>query len=488
MSSTDNTLGDMGSRVTLADISPPSTPPGTNGRKTRARNEPEEQPCSPKILPALPSPPASPLPNGSKSTTEDNTPTADENQLSVSVLRARLGIDSWRCGAYATSRGRPCRNLIPDRRKADINTQIESVRNCSHLSPKLLRDELDKLAKLVHCYQHIIPIKRCSRVDSWRNKFNLEESVEEQIEKTLKYYPTTCVGMDKDRTPCIKGIGGWCVKCRAETIGVILNPETYLNDEMLEYYLHVLKVNMFCDKHINDQGPEQVAAWKREIQKIRKEKNRVNSPEDEDSTAQPTSLLSDRDPAAHWTHEFDTTPFDIIVNNTSDCFKSSFPEIRKTLEKPLKPNDPEKGHVYAYEVEGNAGFVKIGFTSQTTEDRHKGWSFDCNRKPIALYPIPPTQVTVPNARRVEKLCHAELTHRNIKIYCHGCLKTHIEWFKVSPEEAIAVIKKWSRWMLTSPYEPQPNEKSWRLKKKESEKAKDIDRFMKRLSADQPSEK
>jgi hypothetical protein len=61
-------------------------------------------------------------------------------------------------------------------------------------------------------------------------------------------------------------------------------------------------------------------------------------------------------------------------------------------------------------------------------------------------------VRVPHARRVEALCHAELDHRRIRIYCTACMKQHIEWFEVLAMEVTAVIQKWSRWMSTQPYE------------------------------------
>ena len=122
------------------------------------------------------------------------------------------------------------------------------------------------------------------------------------------------------------------------------------------------------------------------------------------------------------------------------------------MMEPLDSTDQKKGYVYLYEVQGNKGFVKIGYTSRSTETRHREWSFDCNRDSKSLYPIPSASATfIPNASRVEALCHAELYHRKIRIYCHGCLKQHVEWFEISPEDAIAVVQKWSKWMTTRPY-------------------------------------
>ena len=311
-----------------------------------------------------------------------------------------------------------------------------------------------------------------------------------------------------------------------KTIDEILNRRTYLNDERLVYFLQVLKKNMFCHWHTN-QGYVKVAIWEREILRIREERKPAftppresNSPENEDShtschdnkvaetlssmtsnnfdlqneslTTQYTSPVPNKDPATYWPQKFDTSPFDIIVtSDKSKDSKSSFSVVHSKLTEPLEQMDQKEGYLYAYEVEGNAGFVKIGYTTRSSATRHEEWAFYCNRKPKTLYPDPANpQLPVPNARRVEALCHAELKHRNIRIDCHGCSKPHIEWFQVDLEEAIAVIQKWSKWMLTSPYASESHKTPAKLilKDQERKKAESIEQFMKELSgmiADQP---
>jgi hypothetical protein len=56
------------------------------------------------------------------------------------------------------------------------------------------------------------------------------------------------------------------------------------------------------------------------------------------------------------------------------------------------------------------------------------------------------------------------------------LKQHIEWFEISPTEAIRVIQKWSKWMETGPYQ------SGVLKEEERRRAANMDEFMKEISA------
>jgi hypothetical protein len=170
--------------------------------------------------------------------------------------------------------------------------------------------------------------------------------------------------------------------------------------------------------------------------------------------------------------------------NRSAGRESSYPDVRRELLRPLNQEERKKGYIYAYEVEGNRGFVKIGYTSHSVEKRHKQWAFDCNRDTRPLFPTPPDSgVAVPNARRVEALCHAELQYRNIRIDCSGCLKQHVEWFEVAPEDAVAVIRRWSKWMITCPYQPSSTRSSdaWTIKENESHRAKDIGRFIEELS-------
>lgn len=184
----------------------------------------------------------------------------------------------------------------------------------------------------------------------------------------------------------------------------------------------------------------------------------------------------DGDPALFWPEAHETTAFDIIAkSNRLADYKSSYRLVQSKIRRSLNSIDQKDGHVYLYEVEGNKGLVKIGYTGRSTEMRHKEWSFDCNREPKILYPIHSSSVMVPNASRIEALCHAELKHRRIRIYCKACLKQHTEWFEISPAEAIAVIQKWSIWIATRPYLESTVE--WTLKEEEMQKAGDIDQFM-----------
>lgn len=92
---------------------------------------------------------------------------------------------------------------------------------------------------------------------------------------------------------------------------------------------------------------------------------------------------------------------------------------------------------------------EIGHTTRSIDIRLMEWAEGCNRKATILYPVEPDQsVRVPNARRIEALCHAELAESRVIMYCHGCLKQHTEWFEVAFDKVKEVIQRWTQWMTT----------------------------------------
>jgi hypothetical protein len=67
----------------------------------------------------------------------------------------------------------------------------------------------------------------------------------------------------------------------------------------------------------------------------------------------------------------------------------------------LKASDQVNGYLYAYEVEGNEGFVEIGYITRPVNKRHEEWCFECNRESKPLFPIPGAEAAlVPNCATV----------------------------------------------------------------------------------------
>lgn len=121
----------------------------------------------------------------------------------------------------------------------------------------------------------------------------------------------------------------------------------------------------------------------------------------------------------------------------------------------LEKRDFETGSLYMFTRKHSPGFVKIGWTSKSVDNRLSIWS-KCGYKPIKLFSV----AGVPHAQRVETLTHYELIKewRRERI-CEGCSDVrkknirHQEWFEVSSEKATQVLKSWAElFKKSNPYE------------------------------------
>jgi len=129
--------------------------------------------------------------------------------------------------------------------------------------------------------------------------------------------------------------------------------------------------------------------------------------------------------------------------------------VDQTMKKQLTPADSlNKGHIYVYRHREDFGMVKIGFSSGTAEQRLESWRKQCkymvdeckdrlcDANPDASHPL-----------RLEALIHAELKEKRHEVLkCEVCGERHKEWFKVSANEAQEVVKKWTSWMQSEPYD------------------------------------
>jgi hypothetical protein len=449
-------------------------------------------------------PPPSPPRSTSKSTS-DGQPAKNTAKIDHDALKTLLSLDNGRCGCL-TKLKKPCKIPIAERKKAKIDDLIESMLTFISSSPEL-QDKLEKLAKLVHCRYHDHETSMQSRVEQWITAFPDGDpatkprlSLERQVTKALDGVSTKCIGKTKAQKDCSRGIGGQKVQNCTSTINQIVYSVTYQEDaDEIGYLVRVFEYNRLCNCH--DKQPfKHVELWKSRVMEIHRTWLAERAKLADDATPsdpqnrllsmprhlRPSPLDLNMDPAEYWPVAYDVSPFSIIersdrLNDSELAYKEIGAQARSCLD--VKAGDLKPGYVYLYEVEGNKGFVKIGYTSRTTAERHEEWAFACNRAAKLLYPDSPNAQKVPNARRVEALCHAELHHRRLRIYCTGCLKQHIEWFEIAPVDAIAVIQKWSKWIASNPYEEMKlrGGSKWVLKTEETKRLKDIKTFLKDIS-------
>ena len=129
-------------------------------------------------------------------------------------------------------------------------------------------------------------------------------------------------------------------------------------------------------------------------------------------------------------------------------------------KSPLLKYNPSEGFIYIFTSEDYPGHVKIGVTTRDPGIRRKEWEkcgFTC------IYVDDPEDKRFWNCRLVEKIVHTVLYNERRKFQCKKCPAKHYfnpehpgashgEWFKVSGDEALHVVKEWRNWAITGqPY-------------------------------------
>ncbi|KAJ5160141.1 uncharacterized protein N7482_007145 [Penicillium canariense] len=156
--------------------------------------------------------------------------------------------------------------------------------------------------------------------------------------------------------------------------------------------------------------------------------------------------------------------------------------IAKLLTKPLLPSEiNQEGFLYIFWQKGNFGHLKIGRSADVVR-RLKEWANQCKKEIGAHFPDlnggegHEDWQKVPHICRVEALVHMELLEqRRIEKKCPGCSRSHKEYFKITPENAIQVVRKWISWMRSLPYEKRTigGKEQWVLKREESKRLADL---------------
>lgn len=289
--------------------------------------------------------------------------------------------------------------------------------------------------------------------------------------------------------------------------------------EKLNYLLKVLAYNALCEGH-QFHAKILTDKWEKEILAVLKADERPLTPpadtvgpglipELNKTTGRPNASATatedkklgspqgkendgKRDPSKHWPSEFDENGYKLLSNPNAAALVPSHIQVKKKLQTELNETvkEAEEGFVYIYKIKGHDDLVKIGFTHRTVADRHEDWQFSCNREVICIYPEAQDDQKVKYARRIEALCHAQLAHCKTEVYCDACLSRHVEWFKIDDKEAIAIVKSWSKWAASEPYEKTPNQDKklrtdkdfvWTLKAERKKQLDDLPSFMQRLS-------
>ncbi|EON66094.1 hypothetical protein W97_05337 [Coniosporium apollinis CBS 100218] len=106
------------------------------------------------------------------------------------------------------------------------------------------------------------------------------------------------------------------------------------------------------------------------------------------------------------------------------------------------------GQVYILRDPSQPELLKIGFTDIEISERCKQIRYRCKMQLEIIYT---DCLPVRNARRAEALAHAELSNFQEPPKCvhHD---THREWFRVTAEEALQVVRRWMNFMQQVPYD------------------------------------
>ena len=152
--------------------------------------------------------------------------------------------------------------------------------------------------------------------------------------------------------------------------------------------------------------------------------------------------------------------------------------VMKQAATPLTDPEVDEGYLYVYWNQATFGVRKIGYTSIDVSGRLKSWESKCKHVAEEQYR---SSSIVRNAKRLERLVHAELKAYRVKEYgCHGCSRNHEEWFEGVDFDIIREsIDFWTEWIMEGQYE-NVNGK-WFLKKDAGKKLQQVFKLCNRIS-------
>jgi hypothetical protein len=126
--------------------------------------------------------------------------------------------------------------------------------------------------------------------------------------------------------------------------------------------------------------------------------------------------------------------------------KKTWP-LLKAIENKFTVTDYKKGRVYVWTHETMEGVVKIGFTAEGSDPRHKQ-AGNC----YARNTEPQWESSEPfiGAYRVESIVQSSLRDKNIALAsCALCNRAHREWFKMDWMKAVELIEIWTQFVTVA---------------------------------------
>ncbi|PYI18901.1 hypothetical protein BO99DRAFT_150096 [Aspergillus violaceofuscus CBS 115571] len=195
------------------------------------------------------------------------------------------------------------------------------------------------------------------------------------------------------------------VQTMSHSIQEILKPQVFLHDEVLKIWIQHLGEAAFCRYH-NKQCLDKAAGWIKAFESTRSLLESSPPPPDTaDATNKTTQDQLDTvnstllETAKHWkVTGYDTSPLRFLSSeswNVKDWSSESYQKRISDVLGKLEAEEREAargtilgGYVYVYEIKGNEGYVKVGYTKKTARKRMDEWSESCNRQITGLYPRP----------------------------------------------------------------------------------------------------
>lgn len=147
----------------------------------------------------------------------------------------------------------------------------------------------------------------------------------------------------------------------------------------------------------------------------------------------------------------------------SHCHLPLDAAIRAVLSTPLSRQELNSKYLYTFWYLGTFGHVKIG-VSDNVPDRLRSWGQQCKHVVQELVEGAGERSPVQHAYRIEKLIQTELREVRLKQIDCSCGGSHIEWFSVGAAHVAKVIKKYSDWAATNPYQLDKQSGQWVLDK------------------------